>query len=91
MKCEGESVPVKCEWVESGLSVEVEGTGDVVTLNTDWSLGEPMMTANIDGKEVVVQVRRHRYEAEGILMCKMSISGFKGYTFGTTKCLLRCR
>ena len=57
VKCEGESVPVKCEWVESGLAVEVEGRGDVVTLNTDWSLGEPMMLADIDGKEVVVQVR----------------------------------
>ena len=57
MKCEGESVPVRCEWGEGGLEVWVEGREEAVTITTDWSLGEPMMLADIDGKEVAVQVR----------------------------------
>ena len=55
VKCEGESVPVMCKWVEGGLEVRVEG--EVVTITTDWSLGQPMMLAHIDGKEVAIQVR----------------------------------
>ena len=58
VKCEGESVPVRCEWVEEdGLEVEVEGREDTVIISTDWSLGDSMMLADIDGKEVLVQVR----------------------------------
>ena len=57
VKCEGESVPVTCEWVEGGLEVEVEGRGEAVTLATDWSVGDSVMLADVDGKEVVVQVR----------------------------------
>ena len=57
VKCEGESVPVTCEWVEGELEVEVEGRGEKVTLATDWSLGDSVMMADVDGKEVVVQVR----------------------------------
>lgn len=53
--CEGESVPVTCKWAEEGLEVCVKGK--MVTINTDWHLGEPMMLADIDGKEVAVQVR----------------------------------
>ena len=57
VKCEGESVPVRCEWGEEGLEVTQEGEGEPLTINTDWRLGEPMMLADIDGKEVAVQVR----------------------------------
>ena len=57
VKCEGESVPVRCEWGEGGLEVWVEGREEAVTITTDWNLGEPMMLADIDGKEVAVQVR----------------------------------
>ena len=46
-----------CEWVEEGLNVCVNG--EVLTINTDWRLGEPMMLADIDGKEVAIQVRTY--------------------------------
>ena len=35
--------------------MEIEG-GETVLLNTDWTVGEPMMLADIGGKEVTVQV-----------------------------------
>ena len=57
VKCEGESVPVRYEWGKGRLEVWVEGREEAVTIATDWSLGEPMMLADIDGKEVAVQVR----------------------------------
>ena len=57
VKCGGESVPVTCEWREDGvLEVRVKERGEVVTINTDWILGDAMMLADIDGKEVAVQV-----------------------------------
>lgn len=56
MKCEGESLPVRCEWGEDGVQVCLEGRGEPLTINTDWRLGEPMMLADVDGKEVAVQV-----------------------------------
>ena len=56
MKCEGESVPVRCEWSEDGLEVRMEGREEPLTIDTDWRLGEPMMLADIDGREVAVQV-----------------------------------
>ena len=42
-------------WEEDGFTVEIEG-GETVVLNTDWTVGEPMMLADIGGKEVTVQV-----------------------------------
>ena len=55
VNCEGENVPVRCVWVEGGeMSVEVGG--EEVTLSTDWVLGDPMMEADIGGKEVLIQV-----------------------------------
>ena len=57
VKCEGESVPVECEWRENGtLEVYMKGREEVVTVETDWTLGDAMMLADIDGKEVAVQV-----------------------------------
>ena len=47
--------PVRATWVEDGFTVEIVG-GETVVLNTDWMVGEPMMLANIGGKEVTVQV-----------------------------------
>ena len=57
VKCEGESIPVWCEWREDGLEVCQDGGGETLTISTDWRLGEPMMIADIEGKEVAVQVR----------------------------------
>ena len=37
------------------FTVEIE-RGETVVLNTDWTVGEPMMLADIGGKEVTVQV-----------------------------------
>ena len=56
VKVEGETVPVKAMWSEGGFSVEVEGRGEKVMLNSDWILGQPMMLADINGKEVAIQV-----------------------------------
>ena len=44
-------------WIhcEDGFTVEIDG-GETVVLNTDWTVGEPMMLADIGGKEVTVQV-----------------------------------
>ena len=46
---------VRATWAEDGFTVEIEG-GETVVLNTDWTVGEPMMLADIVGKEVTVQV-----------------------------------
>ena len=35
--------------------MEIEGR-ETVVVNTDWTVGEPMMLADIGGKEVTVQV-----------------------------------
>ena len=48
-------VPVRATWEEDGFTVEIEG-GETVVLNTDWTVGEPMMLADIGGKEVTVQM-----------------------------------
>ena len=51
-----EKIPVKTVWEEDGsLLVELE-EGREVMLNTNWKVGEPMMLAEINGKEVSVQV-----------------------------------
>ena len=43
-------------WEDDGsLLVELEGEKSVI-LNTNWRVGEPMMLAEINGKEVSVQV-----------------------------------
>ena len=41
-------------WSEDGFSVDVGG--EKIVLNTDWLVGEPMMLAEMNGKEVTVQV-----------------------------------
>ena len=46
-------VRATCE--EDGFTVEIEGE-ETVVLNTDWTVGEPMMLADIGRKEVTVQV-----------------------------------
>lgn len=57
VKCEGDSVPVRCEWGHDGaLQVAIEGKDSAVTVDTDWTLGDAMMLADINGKEVAVQV-----------------------------------
>ena len=56
VKCEEESVPVRCGWSEDGLEVSLEGKEEPLTISTDWRLGEPMMLADVDGREVAVQV-----------------------------------
>ena len=52
--------PVRAMWEEDGFTVEIEG-GETVVLNTDWTVGEPMMLADIGGKEVTVQVGGGRF------------------------------
>ena len=42
-------------WNEEGLEVEIDGETSMV-MNTDWMVGEPMMLAQINGKEITVQV-----------------------------------
>ena len=42
-------------WTEEGFTVDIDGKKEVV-LNTDWLVGEPMMLAEINGKDVTVQV-----------------------------------
>ena len=67
---EADSSPTKCElvvtlneerftvktyWTEEGFTVDIDGKKKVV-LNTDWLVGEPMMLADMNGKEVTIQV-----------------------------------
>ncbi|CAI8052349.1 Propionyl-CoA carboxylase alpha chain, mitochondrial [Geodia barretti] len=60
VKCEEESVPVRCGWSEDGLEVSLEGKEEPLTISTDWRLGEPMMLADVDGREVAVQYEARR-------------------------------
>ena len=62
VKLDGEAVPVRAMWGEGGFGVEVEGGGGRVTLNSDWILGQPMMLADIDGKEVAIQVHIYSHK-----------------------------
>ena len=55
MTLDKEKFPVRATWAEDGFTAEIEG-GETVVLNTDWTVGEPMMLADIAGKEVTVQV-----------------------------------
>ena len=55
MTLDKEKFPVRATWEEDGFTVEIAG-GETVVLNTDWTVGEPMMLADICGKEVTVQV-----------------------------------
>ena len=55
MTLDKEKFPVRATWAEDGFTVEIEG-GETVVLNTDWTVGEPMMLADIGKQEVTVQV-----------------------------------
>lgn len=46
---------VTVELIESGYLVGINGTGSY-TIETDWSLGEPLFKARINGKSISVQV-----------------------------------
>ena len=46
---------VKTCWTEGGFTVDIDGKKEVV-LNTDWLVGEPMMLADMNGKDVTIQV-----------------------------------
>lgn len=50
-----ERFPVKTCWSEDGFTVDIDGKKEVI-LNTDWLVGEPMMLADMNGKDVTVQV-----------------------------------
>ena len=50
-----ERFKVKTHWNEDGFVVDIAGKKEVV-LNTDWLVGEPIMLADMNGKEVTVQV-----------------------------------
>lgn len=55
-----EKVPVRTVWEDDG-SLQVElGGGKSVMLNTNWRVGEPMMLAEVDGKEVSIQFDSRR-------------------------------
>ena len=46
---------VNTRWTEEGFTVDIDGKKEVV-LNTDWLVGEPLMLAEMNGKDVTVQV-----------------------------------
>jgi hypothetical protein len=50
-----ETFTVKTRWTEEGFIVDIDGKKQVV-LNTDWLVGEPMMLAEMNGKDVTIQV-----------------------------------
>ena len=51
-----ERFSVKSHWTEEEeFTVDIDGKKEVV-LNTDWLLGEPMMLAEMNGKDVTIQV-----------------------------------
>ena len=51
-----ERFAVKARWTEEEeFTVDIDGKKEVV-LNTDWLLGEPMMLAEMNGKDVTIQV-----------------------------------
>ena len=49
-----ERFTVNTYWTEEGFTVDVDGSK--VVLNTDWLVEEPMMLAEMNGKDVTVQV-----------------------------------
>ena len=67
---DNERIPVRSHWDEDGFVVtqleeeeEEEGAGQGagpeggrMVVRTDWTVGEPVMTADINGKDVTVQV-----------------------------------
>ena len=55
MTLKEELFKVKTYWTDEGFTVDIDGKKKVV-LNTDWFVGEPMMLADINGKEVTIQV-----------------------------------
>ena len=59
-----ERFKVKTHWSEDGFLVDIVGRKEVV-LTTDWLVGEPMMLADMNGKEVTVQVSCNR-----LLVCQ---------------------
>ncbi len=51
-----EKYPVITTWdEENGFTVEIDN-GRTIELSTDWSVGDPMMLASMNGKDVTVQV-----------------------------------
>lgn len=48
--------PINTMWDEGGCFVVELENGQTMELSTDWCVGEPMMLANINGKDVSVQV-----------------------------------
>ena len=60
-----ERFKVKTLWGEDGFTVDIEGKKEIV-LNTDWLVGEPMMLADMNGKEVTVQV-----SGDGSVSCEI--------------------
>ena len=47
---------MKARWTEDEcFTVDIDGKKEVV-LNTDWLVGEPMMLAEMNGKDVTIQV-----------------------------------
>ena len=51
-----ERFAVKAHWTEDEcFTVDIDGKKEVV-LNTDWLVGEPMMLAEMNGKDVTIQV-----------------------------------
>lgn len=50
-----ERFTVKTCWTEEGFTVDIDGKKKVI-FNTDWLMGEPMMLADVNGKEVTIQV-----------------------------------
>ena len=61
-----ERFTVKTCWGEEGLIVDIDGKKEVV-LNTNWIVGEPMMLAEMNGKEVTVQVNHLTFLVKGII------------------------
>ena len=46
MTLDKEKFPARATWAEDGFTGEIEG-GETVVLNTDWTVTEPMMLADI--------------------------------------------
>ena len=47
--------PVNTSWEGDSFTVEIDGETKM-EISTDWLVGEPMMLASINGKDVTVQV-----------------------------------
>ena len=65
MTLDKEKFPVGATWEEDGFTVEIEG-GETVVLNTDWTVGEPMMLADIGEKKVTVWVEERVGRGGGV-------------------------